>query len=35
MKNLDRMMAPALLPDARLPAYLSKVLSYRRQADNF
>jgi ubiquinone/menaquinone biosynthesis C-methylase UbiE len=34
-ENLDRLMGPALLPDARLPAYLSKVLSYRRQADDF
>jgi ubiquinone/menaquinone biosynthesis C-methylase UbiE len=34
-EDLDRLMQPALTPDARFPAYFSKVLSYRRRADDF
>ena len=34
-EDLDGLMRPALLPDARFPAYFSKVLSYRRKEDDF
>jgi ubiquinone/menaquinone biosynthesis C-methylase UbiE len=34
-EDLDRLMQPAFVPDGRFPAYFSKVLSYRRTAENF
>jgi ubiquinone/menaquinone biosynthesis C-methylase UbiE len=34
-ENLDRLMRPGLLPEARFPAYFSKVLSYRRREHDF
>jgi ubiquinone/menaquinone biosynthesis C-methylase UbiE len=34
-EDLDRLLQPAFVPEGRFPAYLSKVLSYRRGADDF
>jgi len=32
-EDLDRLWSPGFTPRQRLPAYFSKVLSYRRDAD--
>jgi ubiquinone/menaquinone biosynthesis C-methylase UbiE len=34
-EDLDRLLQPFFVRDGRVPAYLSKVLSYRRKADDF
>jgi ubiquinone/menaquinone biosynthesis C-methylase UbiE len=34
-EDLDRLMQPAFVPDDRIPAYFSKVLSFRRTGDDF
>jgi len=32
-EDLDRLLSPGFAPAERFPAYLSKVLSYRREPD--